>query len=156
MMAQEFEVALIRVLRDVMVFVMVHIVGSRVVLPVIWVMFNAMRVVVLINMLGMVFPLISIGVVMTHSVSALRFNVVIFTVLFACEVTFVTKMRLVIFQVPVTLVEMRIGMALDAMDQSFLLESLHRVIVLIWGLFAVEQVSNEVFLLLLSLSRLGS
>ena len=155
-MAQELEVTLIRVLRDVKVFVMVHIVGSSVVLPVIWAMFNAVRVMVLINMLGMMLPLVSIGVVMAHSVRALRFNVMIFTVLFACEMTFVTEVRLVIFQVPVTLFKMCVRVALDALDQSFLFESLHGVIVLIRGLFTVEQVSNEVFLLLLSLSRLGS
>lgn len=156
MMTQEFEVTHIRVLGDVTVFIVVHIVGSRVVLPVIWVMFNAMSIVVLVNMLGMVLPLVSIGVVMAHSVSALRLNVMIFTVLLTGKVTFVTEMRLVIFQVPVTLVEMCVRVALDAMDQSFLLEALHGVIMLIWGLFSVKQVRSEVFLCLLSLSRLGS
>ena len=143
---QEFKVALIRMLWDVAVFVMVHIVGSRVVLPVIWVMFNAVSIVVFINMLGMVLPLVSIRVVVAHSVGAFRLNVVILTVLLACEVTFVAEMRLVIFQVPVTLVEMCVGVALDAMDQGFSFEALLGVIVLIRGLLEVKQVSGEVFL----------
>lgn len=98
-----------------MIFIMVSPVGLMLVMPVIWTMFNAMSIVVLVNMLRMVLTVVDIRVIVAKMLITLRLNIVVLTVLFACEVSFVTKMRDMILQIPVALFKVSIGVMFKAM-----------------------------------------
>ena len=57
--------------------------------PIIRAMLNSMNIVMLINMLWVVLTIIIIGVVVTHVMGSLRLNVMVLSVLFSREVSFV-------------------------------------------------------------------
>ena len=101
--------------------------GMMVTLPVIRAMLNAMNVVVSINMLRVVLTRIFIGIVVAHMMSSLRLNIVVLTMFFSSEVTFVIKMRLMVLDVPVSLFEVSERMMLLTMHQNFSLVEVFRV-----------------------------
>jgi hypothetical protein len=140
----KLKIALIGVLWHVTVFIMVHIVSSRVMLPVIRRVLNSMSVMVLIHMLGVMVTLILIRVIVTHVVSALWLDVVILAVLLTREVSFVAKMGLMVLQIPVTLGKVRVRVLLDAMCQDFLSAVLSGVIDLVGSRLTVDEISHEV------------
>ena len=76
-----------------------------------------MHVVVLINMLRMMLAIVAIGVIVTHVMSSLWLNIVIFTMLLSREVAIVVKMRFVILQVPVALLKVGIRVMLITVHQ---------------------------------------
>ena len=80
--------------------------------PIVRSVFDAVHVVVLINMLRMVLTIVAIGVIVSHMMSSLRFDVVIFAVFLSREVAIIVKMRLMILQVPVALLEVGIRVML--------------------------------------------
>lgn len=112
------EVAFVGVIGSVLVLVLMGIVHSTVVLPVIWVVFDAVDIVVLVDMLGVVFALILDAIVVTHMVSLLRLHIVVLTMLLASEVTLVLKVGLMIVQVPVSLVEVSLGVVFLTLSQG--------------------------------------
>ena len=85
--------------------------------PIVRSVFDAVHIVVLINMLRMMLAIVAIGVIVTHVMSSLRLNIVIFTMLLSREVAIVVKMRLMIFQVPVSLLEVGIRVMLITVHQ---------------------------------------
>ena len=85
--------------------------------PIVRSVLDAMHVVVLVNMLRVVLAIVAIGVIVTHMMSSLRFNIVIFAMLFSREVAIVVKMRFVILQVPVALLEVGIRVMLITVHQ---------------------------------------
>ena len=112
----DFKVSAIGVFRHGQVLIM-HVVSVCVVHPIVGSVLDAMRVVVLINMLRMVLAIVTVGVIMAKVMVSLRLNIVVLTVLLSGEVTLVAKMRLVILQVPVTLLEVGIRVMLITVHQ---------------------------------------
>ena len=101
------EVAFVGVFRHWQVSLMLPV-RMCVLNPIVWSVLDSMHVVVFINMLRMMLTIITIRVVVSHVMSSLWLNVVIFTVFLSREVAIVVKMRLVVLQVPVTLLKMGI------------------------------------------------
>ena len=110
--ALELEVSTIRVLRNVHVCIMVYPMRPRVMLPIVWHMLYSVVIVMVINMLGIMFTLISIAVIVSHVVVTLWFHIMVLTVLLSCEVALFTDVGYMVLQVPVALAEMSIRMML--------------------------------------------
>ena len=156
MIEAKLKVTVIGVLGDVMVLVMVHIVSPGVMLPVVGEVLNTVTVVVLVHMLRVVFTLILLRVVVAHMVSALRFDVVVFTMLFASKVTLITEMRLMVLQIPVALAEVSMVVLLDTVSQDMLFVAILGVVVLVRGLLVHKVIISDIVLFGLGLGRLGS
>lgn len=105
----QLEIASIRVIGSVLVLIVVSVVRASVVFPVIWVVLDAVGIVMFVDMLRVMLALILVAVVVTHVVSPLRLNIVVLTMLLASEVTLILKVGLMIVHVPVSLVEVSIG-----------------------------------------------
>lgn len=97
------------------IFIMVSPVGLVLVMPIIWAMLDTMSIMVLIYMLRMVLTVVNVRVIVAKMLITLRFNIVVLTVLLACEVSFVTKMRNMILQIPVALFKVCIWVMFKAM-----------------------------------------
>jgi hypothetical protein len=93
--------------------------------PVVGVGLNAVDTVMLINVLRVVLAIISVRVVVSHVVGALRLNVVVLAVLLAEEVTLVIKVGHVVAQIPV---------ALGKVSRRVVLLSMHQDNVVVGGL----------------------
>ncbi len=155
-MKAELEVTSIGVLGNVTVRVMVHIVSHGVMLPVVGEVLNTVTVVVLVHMLGVVITLILLRVVVAHVVCALRFDVMVLTMLLASKVTLITKVRLMVLQIPVALAEMSVGVLLDTVVQDMSLVTLLGVVVLVRSLLTQKEIISDIVLFGLGLGRLGS
>lgn len=97
------------------IFIMVSPVGLVLVMPIIWAMLDTMSIMVLIYMLRMVLTVVNVRVIVAKMLITLRFNIVVLTVLLACEVSFVTKMRNMILQIPVALFKVCIWVMFKSM-----------------------------------------
>ena len=113
----EFEVTLVRVLRSVRVLVMVPVVGLTIDVPVVRTMLDSMCVVVLIDMLWMVFTIVKVRVIVTKVMVSLWLHIVVLTMVLSREVTLVVEMRYMVFELPVALLEVGIGVMLVAVDE---------------------------------------
>jgi len=112
--------------------------------PVIWTMLDSMNVVMLVNMLGVMLTLIFIREVVTQVMGALRLNIVIFTMLFACKMTLVTNVWLMVTEVPVTLLEMGSRVMLFTMHHHNIAMTILGVRMLKGCLFSNQVVGCEV------------
>mmetsp|Transcript_6506 Transcript_6506/g.7776 ORF Transcript_6506/g.7776 Transcript_6506/m.7776 type:complete len:665 (-) Transcript_6506:391-2385(-) len=120
--------------------------GVVVALPVVRAMLNAMHVVVLVNVLGVVLALILLIVVVAHMLGALRLDVVVLAVLLASKVALVSEVRLVVTQVPVALLKVGSWVVLLAVHHDHLVVMLLGVGVLEGSLLSTEVVGGEVSL----------
>lgn len=153
----KLEVASVRVLWDVLVLIVADKVGLGVVLPVVWALLDAVHVVVLVNMLGVVFTVIDVGVVVAQVLVTLRLHVVVLTVLFSAEVTLVLEVRDVVLQVPVALLEVGIWVVFEPADKLSLVALLHGVAVLEGSLLTVDMhVHGKVGVALLMLTYVAN
>lgn len=113
----EFKVTLVRVLRSVRVLVMVPVVGLAINVPVVRSMLDSMCVVVLIDMLWMVFTIVKVRVIVTKVMISLWLHIVVLTMVLSREVTLIVEMRYMVFELPVALLEVCIGVMLVAVDE---------------------------------------
>lgn len=67
-----------------------------------------------------------------------RLNVVVFSMLFTSEMTFIIKVRHMVSQIPISLLEVGVGVVLEATGKLFLSLMIHRVGVLIWSLLFID------------------
>lgn len=67
-----------------------------------------------------------------------RLNVVVFSVLFTSEMTFIIKVRHMVSQIPISLLEVGVGVVFVATGKLFLSLMIHRVSVLIWSLLFID------------------
>ena len=100
-------------------------------LPVIGSVLDAVHVVMVVHLLGVMFTLILVRVVVSHVVRAFWLNVMVLSMLFTSEMAFVTQVRLMITQVPVTLFEVSRRVMLLTMHHYYLSVHVLRVRVLI-------------------------
>ena len=101
--------------------------------PVVWLEFDAMRVMMLIEVLRAVLPVILQRVVVAEMMVTLRLDIVVLTVFLSSEVSVVVKMRNMILQIPVTLLKMSIGMTKRTMGQLFHVKIIKRVVEFEWS-----------------------
>ena len=113
----EFKVTLVRMLGPVRVLVMVPVVGLTIDMPVVRTMLDTMCVVVLIDMLWMVFTIVKVRVIVTKVMVSLWLHIVVLTMVLSREVTLVVEMRYMVFELPVALLEVGIGVMLVAVDE---------------------------------------
>lgn len=132
------EVAPVGVLSDVAVGVVANEVGWCVVPPVVWAQLEAVDVVVLVDVLREVLPLVVVVVVVAKVLVALWLHIVVLTVLLASEVSLVAKVRQVVLQVPVALLEVSVGVVLESVHKLSLLVHLLGVSNLIRGQLFVD------------------
>lgn len=111
------KVARLGVLRPITISVMMAIMGFVFMSPVIRAMLNSMRIMVLVHMLWVVLTLIIVRVVVTKVMITLRLNVVVLSVLLSSKMTFISEMRHMVLQVPVSLLEVSIWVVLETMDK---------------------------------------
>ena len=148
----KLKVALIRMLRSVVVLVVVLVMSLVLVSPVIWTVLDAMGVMVLIDVLGVMLTVITVRVVVAKVVITLRLNIVVFTMLLTSEMTLVTNMRHVVLQVPVSLLEVSIGVVLVSVDKLSHVRLLKLMSVLVGGLLVARAIlSGEVGSVVLAL-----
>ena len=76
-------------------------------------------------------------------VVTLRLNIVVFTVLFSSKMTFIIKVRNVVFQIPITLFKVSVGVVLEATAKLFFGLFFHGVGDLIWSLLLIEVLSRS-------------
>lgn len=131
----KLKVSLITVFGCVTVGVVMLVVCMMFVSPVVGTMLDSVMIVVVVSMLGMMLAVISVRVVVAHVTISLRLNIMVLAMLFSSEVTMIVKMRLMILQVPVALLEVSIGVMLVATGQLFHLVLFKRVLVLKGSLF---------------------
>ena len=115
--------------------------------PVVRVGLNTIDTVMLIDVLRVVLAIISVRVVVSHMMSALRLNIVVLTVLLAKEVALVVKVRHVIAQVPVALREVRRRVVLLSVHQDNVVVCSLGVSRLIRGPFHAQVRGGEIGLL---------
>ena len=101
--------------------------------PVVWLEFDAVRVMMLIEVLRAVLPVILQRVVVAEMMVTLGLDIVVLTVFLSSEVSVVVKMRNMILQIPVTLLKMSIGMTKRTMGQLFHVKIIERVVELEWS-----------------------
>merc|ERR550532_865143 len=101
--------------------------------PVVWLEFDAVRVMMLIEVLRAVLPVILQRVVVAEMMVTLGLDIVVLTVFLSSEVSVVVKMRNMILQIPVTLLKMSIGMTKRTMGQLFHVKIIKRVVELEWS-----------------------
>ena len=101
--------------------------------PVIWLEFDAVRVMMLIEVLRAVLPVILQRVVVAEMMVTFRLDIVVLTVFLSSEVSVIVKMRNMILQIPVTLLKMSIGMTKRTMGQLFHVKIIKRVVELEWS-----------------------
>ena len=87
--------------------------------PVIWSMFNSMRIVVLVHMLWVVLTLIPVRIVVAKVMITLWLNIVVLSVFFAREMTMIVEMWHMVLQVPIALLEVSLWVVLETMDKLF-------------------------------------
>ena len=134
-------------LRHVSVLVVMPVYSMVLVLPVVWHVLNAMMIVVVVNVLRVVLPLVSVRVVVSHVVVALRFHIVILSVLFTSEVTLIADVRHMILQVPVALREVSIWVMLIAVHKLGHVRLVMSMLMLVRRLFVAGHVTQDVVLL---------
>ena len=115
-MMSDIEVTPVDVVRSVQVSIVVHIVGFPVGMPVIGTVLDSMGVVMLIHMLWVVLTIVTVRVVVAEVMVALWLDVMILSMLFASEMSLVVKMRNMVLQLPIALLEMSIWVMFVAMD----------------------------------------
>lgn len=115
----QIKVTHIGVLRPITISVMMAIVGFVLMFPVIWSMFNSMRIVVLVHMLWVVLTLIPVRIVVAKVMITLWLNIVVLSVLFAREMTMIVEMWHMVLQVPIALLEVSLWVVLETMDKLF-------------------------------------
>ena len=115
----QIKVTHIRVLRPITISVMMAIVGFVLMFPVIWSMFNSMRIVVLVHMLWVVLTLIPVRIVVAKVMITLWLNIVVLSVFFAREMTMIVEMWHMVLQVPIALLEVSLWVVLETMDKLF-------------------------------------
>ena len=101
--------------------------------PVVWLEFDAVRVMMLIEVLRAVLPVILQRVVVAEMMVTFRLDIVVLTVFLSSEVSVIVKMRNMILQIPVTLLKMSIGMTKRTMGQLFHVKIIKRVVELEWS-----------------------
>lgn len=147
----QLEVTLVGVLRSIVILVSVSDVGVLVMSPVIWAVLNSMRVMVLIDVLWVVFAIVTVRVVVAKVVVALRLDIVVLTMLFTSEMTFITEMRHMVLQVPVSLLEVSIWVVLESVDELSHVRFFVGVGMLVWSLLVVHVIlRSEVLNIVLS------
>ena len=67
-----------------------------------------------------------------------RLNVVVFSVFFTSEMAFIIKERHMVSQIPISLLEVGVGVVFVATGKLFLSLMIHRVSVLIWSLLFID------------------
>jgi len=135
------------VLRHVSVLVVVPVHSVVLVLPVVWHVLDPVMIMMVVHMLRVVLPLVSVRIVVSHVVVALRLHIVILTVLFTGEVALVTDVRHVILQVPVALREVGIWVMLVTVHKLSHVRLVVSVLMLVRRLFVASNVTQHVVLL---------
>jgi hypothetical protein len=130
MVISKLEVTLVGVLGHALVLVVVRVMGVGVVSPVIGMVLDAVSVVVLVYVLGVVLTVVLVRVVVAKMLVTLSLHVVVLSVLLASEMTLILEMRDMIFQIPVALVKVSVGVMLVAVEKLPLSVEIHGVVVL--------------------------
>ena len=138
------EATLVSVLRSVHVCVVVHVVGHSVSAPVIGTVFNSMGVVMLVHMLWVMLTIVSVRVVVAEVMVTLWLNVMVLSMLFSCEMSLIVKMRNMVLQLPIALLEMSIWVMFIAMDELFHVREFVSMSVLIRRQLTVDMVRGHV------------
>ena len=113
------EATLVSVLRSVQVCVVVHVVGHSVSVPVVGSVFDSMGVVVLVNMLWVMLTIVKVRVVVAEVMVTLWLDVMVLSMLFSSEMSLIVKMRNMVLQLPIALLEMSIWVMFVAMNELF-------------------------------------
>lgn len=113
----KLKVTFIRVLRSVRVNVVMPEVGLPIRMPVIRAVFDSMGVVVLIYMLWVMLSIVKVRVIVAKVMVTFWFDIMVLAVLFPSEMSFIVKMRYMVLQLPIALLEVSIRVVLVAMHK---------------------------------------
>ena len=113
------EATLVSVFRSVHICVFVHVVGHSVSVPVIGTVFDSMGVVMLIHMLWVMLTIVTVRVVVAEVMVTLWLDVMVLSMFFSSEMSLIVKMRNMVLQLPIALLEMSIWVMFVAMDELF-------------------------------------
>ena len=143
MVTTQFKVTLVTVFRHVTISVMVLVVCMMFVSPVVGAVLNAMMIVMIVNMLRVVLTIIIVRVIVAEVVVSLWLDVVILTKLFACKVSMIVKVRDMILQVPVALLEVSFRVMFVSTSQLLHFVTLIGMCEFIRSLFVIVVHSSE-------------
>ena len=141
---RNLEVALVDVIRSVHVCIMVYIVGRSGRMPVIGAMLDSMGVVMLVDMLWVVLTIVKVRVVVAEVMVTLWLDVMVLSMLFSSEMSMVVKMRDMVLQIPIALLEMSIWVVFVAVDELLHVRELVPVSVLVRCHLVVDVVRSHI------------
>ena len=155
---RKLEVTPVRVLGPVRVHVVVPVVGFPFMMPIIGSVLDSVGVVMLIHMLGVMLTIVKVRVIVAKVMVTFWFDVMVLTVLFSSEMSLVVKMRYMVLQLPITLLEVSIWVVFVTMDKLSHVWSIMLVNILIRSHLVIDVILGRkvlsAVLLLLFLARL--